>query len=755
MKNLSGNRGKTLKRFSAELLSLLLVIILLPGCSPATPERAADPPPTTALSPTSAPTLAPTATPAPEPSEAPEAERLIYVPSYEPLPLTMDPLTTRFPVETAEGVLFLRVVQTQETSGYCLMKGGKDAQDPVTVISFDPELYVERVFPAEDGHAWLNQMNFQTGEAGLLEVALDSGEILREIPFPAENGSVTGLFDLPDGSLGVVTKLQTGAQALFSMTDDGSFTPVEAPLNESSNYLLNTTFVGTEGSGLPEGECLAYDKDSLFAFTPGSKERRDLLRWSDWGISSFYTMPLGMKDGTLRLLDNQYREYVTLTPTPQDQVPVRQEITMACLTVQSAVETAVRDFNRRSTEYFITIRDYSGGLPFTQDVMDQAITAMNLDIASGKMPDLLSMQDGVPFKSYAKKGLLLDLTPWLEEGIELLPQLQRAGTVDGKLLMICGSFAILTAAGNRDYLGDSSGWTVAEAIGMSDSLADGAEVFTSRTTRDTYMAWLSYYLEGFVDWENGTAGFDSEEFRDALALAASLPTEMPMENTADREIMQGQALVNLTTIASIQHWQYQDLIYMGKLACPGFPTGDRVGSLIYMQVPMAVSAASTCKEGAWAFLRSMLDESVQTAYTDLFPSTRAAFENQMAEAMREPTPEEGYKTIYVFSNGGQYRDPTVYAWEGEDGEIQPRTVYYWMDDNYSVIREEIMYAMSEDQRDKLMSLLDSAVRSSSYDQVIAGIVKEEAGALFAGQRDIKEVSQRIQARIELYMAEQN
>ena len=78
-----------------------------------------------------------------------------------------------------------------------------------------------------------------------------------------------------------------------------------------------------------------------------------------------------------------------------------------------------------------------------------------------------------------------------------------------------------------------------------------------------------------------------------------------------------------------------------------------------------------------------------------------------------------------------------------------------MDDNYSVIREEKMYAMSEDQRDKLMSLLDSAERSSSYDQVIARIVKEEAGALFAGQRDAAEVAARIQARIELYMAEQN
>ena len=677
------------------------------------------------------------------------------MPSYEPLPATMDPITTRFPVETEEGVLFLRVVQTAEGSGYQLMRGGKDAADAVAVIAFAPEFYVQRVFPAGDGHAWLDRTNFQTGESALLEASLDSGEILREIPFPGENGSVTGLFDLPDGSLGVVTMLPTGAQALFSMTDDGSFTSVEAPLNESSNYLLNTTFVGTKGSGLPEGECLAYDKDSLFAFTPGSKERRDLLRWSDWGISSFYTMPLGMQDGVLRLLDNRYREYVTLTPTPQSLVPVRQEITMSCLSIQSAVETAVCDFNRRSTEYYITIRDYSGGLPFTQDVMDQAITAMNLDIASGKMPDLLSVQDGVPFKSYAEKGLLLDLTPWLEaEGIELLPQLQRAGTVDGKLLMVCGSFAILTATGNRDYLGDTSGWTVAEAVELAESQKEGSGVFTSFMVRDRYMTWLSYYLEGFLDWNSGTASFDSQEFRDVLAFAASLPTEMPKENTSDREIMQGQALVNPTTIASINHWQYQDLIYMGKLVCPGFPTGDRVGNLIYMQIPMAISADSACSEGAWAFLRSMLDVKTQTANTDLFPSTKAAFENQLAEAMREPTPEEGYKAVYVFSNGGQYLDPTVYTWDGADGETQPRTVYYWMDDNYSVIREEKMYAMSEDQRDELMSLLDSAKRSSSYDQVIAGIVKEEAGALFAGQRDAAEVASRIQSRVELYLAEQ-
>ena len=63
-------------------------------------------------------------------------------------------------------------------------------------------------------------------------------------------------------------------------------------------------------------------------------------------------------------------------------------------------------------------------------------------------------------------------------------------------------------------------------------------------------------------------------------------------------------------------------------------------------------------------------------------------------------------------------------------------------------------AMSEEQRDRLTALLDSAVRSTVCDQVVAGIVREEAGAYFAGQRSAEEVSRRIQSRAELYLAEQ-
>ncbi len=742
-------RSSMQKKCAAVLLSLLLALLLPAGCGPAAPAQT----PTAAPAPTESPaatTAAPTAAPDPTP------ETLIYVPSYTPLPAAMDPLTTRFPRETEDGVWFMRLVQTPEGSGYCLMRGGKDAADPTTVVSFPPEAYVERLLPTPEGTVWVNKTVFTTGEVSLLEIDGLSGEVLQEIPFPAENGTISGLFDLPDGSLGVSALLPDMSQAAYRMAEDGTLSPLEAPVNESANYMQNVTFIGARGSGLPEGECLAYDKDSLFAFTPGSKEKRELMKWADWGVSSINTMPIGLEDGVLRLLDARYREYVTLTPTPASQVKPRQEVTMACLYPESAVEDAVRDFNRRSTEYYITVRDYSGGELLTQDVRDGAITAMNLDIASGKMPDLLSVQDGVPFKSYAKKGILQDLGPWLEaEGIQLLPQLQRSGTVDGKTMMVCGSFYLITAIGSRDFLGDLAGWTPAEAEALAASLPECKGVFTSMMTRDLFLRYLSYYLEGYLDWDAGTASFDSREFRDVLEFAAALPVQPPTASTmGDGEVMSGTALAAAYNITSVSNWQVRDMVYMGKLVCPGFPAGDRVGTLIHMTAPMALSASAANPEGAYAFLRSMLDEQAQTAYTDLFPSTKAAFENQLAEAMREPTPEDGYKMIYIYANGAQFLDPTVYPWEGGEGEKQPRTVFCWLDDAGSVYRQESMYAMSESQRDSLLALLDGAERSGSYDQVIAAIVQEEALALFAGQRSAEETARRIRSRAELYLSEQ-
>jgi|GEM_PF-1634435 len=740
----------------AAALSLLLLLLPAAGCgkTPALPAA------TDMLA----------ASPEPGESPPPSGEETVYVPTYEVYPPSMSPGQTNYPTQREDGVWFIRYVESGGEVHYPLMHGGKDAENPVTVLDFGPEALPTGMCFPEEGRVWLEIWRWnedsETYVFALWEVSLESGETLREIPFPEENGVLFGLFDLPDGSLGVCSA-DGGKMRLFRLEANETFT--ELPFPQDEEKPSQVTFLGSAGSGLGEGECMAYDREGLFAFVPETGERRELLRWQEQGIRSDNLRHLGLGDGIVRLIDYDYGEYVTLTPTPRNEVPIRQELTMSCLTVDNETAKAVRDFNRRSGEWYITLRDYSGGAYFTRDVRDRAITAMNLDIVNGNMPDLLAIQDGVPFKSWAEKGLLRDLGPWLEEeGIELLPQLRRAGTVENQLLMVCASFTVQTAVGNRDVIGDPGGWTLAEASALVSSLPGCGGVFTGQMTREKYLELLDSYLEGYLDWEKGTAAFDSPGFRDVLAFAAALPTgenpETPTEaeylqnlalaDAAEAEIMQGRALIDAVTVISVRDWQLWDLTYMGKLVCPGIPASDGVGSLIEMRSPMAVSAVSAHPEGAYAFLRSLLDEKIQTAYTDRFPSLLAAFENHLTEAMREPGPEEGYRNTIIFSVTARMEDGLVRLWDGPEGERIPRSVVQWYDASSNLVREEPLYAMSEEQRDRLLTLLDSAVRSTACDQVIAGIVREEAGAFFAGQRSADEVSKRIQSRALLYMSEQ-
>ncbi len=747
---------KTAKALAGALA--LLVLCLAAGCGK-TP------------APTPAPSEAPPAAPAAELTQAPPAEEeLVYVPTYEVYPPSMNPGLVNLPVERPDGVWFIRYVEEDGEIHYPIMHGGPDAADPVTVLGFDPDTFPTGMCFLEEGRIWLGlwmgDQETQIWEYSLRELSLETGEVLRELSFPEENGTLLELFDLPDGSLGV-RSAAGGKQRLFRLEANETFT--ELPFPQDEEKPSQVTFLGAAGSGLKPGECMAYDREGLFAFVPETGDRRELLRWQERGIRSDDLHSLSLRDGVVRLMDYNYGEYVTLTPTPRSLVPVREELTMACLTVDTETAKAVRDFNRRSGDYFITLRDYSGGAYFTRDVRDRAITAMNLDIVNGNMPDLLAVGDGVPFKSWAEKGLLRDLSPWLaEEGIGLLPQVRRAGTVDGKLLTVCGSFSVRTAAGRQDVIGDPVGWTVEEAADLASSLPGCAGVFPGSMTREKYLDLLDSYLEGYLDWASGTASFDGPGFRDVLAFAASLPTgesgEIPTEaeimqgfalaDAAAAEIMQGRALIDTVTVTSVRDWQLWDLTYMGKLVCPGLPASDGVGSLIQMRAPMAVSAVSAHPEGACAFLRSLLDEKTQAAYTDRFPSLEAAFEAHLAEAMREPTAEEGYRNTVIFSVTVRMEDVLVHAWDGPEGERIPRSIVQWYDASSALVREEPLYAMSGEQRDRLLALLDSAARSTVCDQVIAGIVREEAGAFFAGQRSAEEVSGRIQHRAELYLAEQ-
>ena len=64
------------------------------------------------------------------------------------------------------------------------------------------------------------------------------------------------------------------------------------------------------------------------------------------------------------------------------------------------------------------------------------------------------------------------------------------------------------------------------------------------------------------------------------------------------------------------------------------------------------------------------------------------------------------------------------------------------------------HAATQEQVDQIMNLINSASQASNYTAMIQTIVMEEAQAYFAGDAAIDNTIERIQNRVDTYLAEQ-
>ncbi|MCM1119602.1 MAG: hypothetical protein NC543_09605 [bacterium] len=120
---------------------------------------------------------------------------------------------------------------------------------------------------------------------------------------------------------------------------------------------------------------------------------------------------------------------------PED-IPDRAVVVLGGLSVNGGVRKRVVQYNRDSSQYRVVLKEYASA----ED--------LNLDIVSGRMPDIL-MAKGLPMRSYIAKGLIADVGTLLEGDGELsraqfLENVFDAYSVDGKLRYIVPSVTLST-----------------------------------------------------------------------------------------------------------------------------------------------------------------------------------------------------------------------------------------------------------------------------------------------------------------------
>ena len=503
-----------------------------------------------------------------------------------------------------------------------------------------------------------------------------------------------------------------------------------------------------QGSG--EYAFYTNDGNNLCGVKASTGESEKIVNWIDSDINSNNlngVVPL--PDGRILCITYDWSrgtnnmELVMLTKTPSSEVPQKTVLTMASMYLGYDTRAMIVDFNKTNSDYRISVTDYSQFN--TEDNYEAGLTKLITEITSGQMPDILDT-NGISVTQYARKGILEDLYPYINEDPELGPDalvkgVCRALEVNGGLYQAISSFSISTVIGAENVVGDKMGWTFDEFNQCIKNMPEGCSVFSKSMTRDSILYYFCQMgIDNYVDWSTGECRFDSDDFVNVLELAKSFPETYDWESEYDGDMYiyesdyakmkSGKQLLSITYLYDFVEFRSADVMLDG-VTFKGFPTDGGSGSLMEMYGGVAMSASSANKDGVWQFIRTYLTEEFQTndnGYVYGFPTNQKAFDKMLANAMEKQMDKD--------ENGVSVEIPYT-SW--------------WVDDNTQID----IYAMTQEQADKIVALVDSLdATSENYDTSIMEIIQDEAAGFFAGQKSARDAASMIQSRVRIYVSEQ-
>ena len=499
-------------------------------------------------------------------------------------------------------------------------------------------------------------------------------------------------------------------------------------------------------------------------------------------INSYSILPDGRVIAFESSYDDQAQknnmQLIVMTRVDAASVVNKTVLTFACMYLDWNMRDAIVKFNRASNTHRIVVRDYSEYN--TDDDYNAGIQKLNTEMLSGKLPDMIDNNTySMPVEQYAAKGFLTDLYELIDADADLSredfvqPVLKALESADGKLYQLPRTFAVSTAIALDKVAGDYDTWNLAAVKDAMTKLQDGASVFdVYRTKSDILQTCISRNIDAFVDWENGSAHFDSDEFKALLEFANQFPETYDWENATDEEndsaqnrMNSGKQLMTDMYISSFEDMLYQLTGYNGGVKFVGYPSEDGTSNHTF-QIDGSIAISSTCadKTAAWNFMKQFLTEDYQSGSNVWnFPINQKAFDQKMKDAMTEEYQTDENGNVVKDENGNPIRIPKMTYFTTDAGggvafaattETAASTVVI----GGSGVNEDgsiSIYAMTQEQADQILDLINATTAVYGYDESILNIISDEAAAYFAGEKSLDDTANMIQSRVNLYVAEQS
>lgn len=514
--------------------------------------------------------------------------------------------------------------------------------------------------------------------------------------------------DLPPASAHTAISLN-GETLLICATESG---------NEI--YSLNADFVPTKlaltvgGTIVPDAEnarLLLFALDGLYTLDEDFLPTPEII-WQECSIAlNALRNPLDLGNG--QYIVNTAGEFYLLSPADPEAWKVKTQLRLAALDTAGELQTTVVRFNSASADYYVTIIDYSDGGRLDEQT---AATRLNTDIISGDFPDMICVASVSPFP-YIRNNMLVDMTSLMENDPDVSIQdisIANALLQDGALYYLAGTYSFETMLAKRELFGNTCGWTVEQYLHLDESLPDDVMTIYNMTHEAYLNHIVKRAMNEYIDWASGTCSFDSDGFKNILAVGKKIretpedPNNM-IYGSGAKIVGSGLRMTALTWVDEVSALKSAELQAGCELSFIGWPTADgKNGADIHLHDPIAILSNGDNIDGCWAFAKYMLTSPPERTLPVYTPQLQKILDTATTQGVDPKLSAPGVDPVKL-----------------NDADIE-----------------------------KFIDLITSIENTAIYDEALFGIVRSEFNAYMGSSTTAEEAAERVQSRASIYLAEQ-
>ena len=416
-----------------------------------------------------------------------------------------------------------------------------------------------------------------------------------------------------------------------------------------------------------------------------------------------------------------------LTKVNPEDVKEKTTVTLGGAYINSDIINEVHKFNKTNDEYRIQVIDYAEDC-LSDDEADRSVEKFNLDILSGKAPDILAVsEDSSDISGYIDKGVLMDLGPLFDKGgalenIEFLPNVFEMMHTKDKIYTVFSRFTVNTLAIRKRFAEGRTSLSISDCEEIIDKTGVG---YKAAFGSDSYKEGIIYCgvdFDKYLDPENGKCNFTDPDFIELLTFADKFPEQSEYDYgmfdedrgyLEDKAIFRYSPLSNFRDYAMLKYGVFQDDISL--VGC--INSNSENSAKICPLAEVGINSKTKYKDAAVQFIKSMFENYDPSNIYSSFPSDKASFEAAKKAATQKRGEDDYFSLGY----------DRIKATPLTEAEVQELSNYILSiknhDDNFGFYTE------------------------------INRIIMEELPAFFGGQKTVEEVAGIIQNRATTYMNE--